>query len=154
MRGIPSKVTFFKHPIHPMLVGFPTAFLLGACLADLALFFTRDFFWVRAAYWLLIAGVPLGLLAGLVGLIDFFSIARANTHGSGWSHLITNVIVLALAALNLSLRLENPGGYVLFLGLRLSVLTAVLMLIGNWHGGELSFGQGIGMFGRGSEEAT
>ena len=150
-RDTASKVALFKHPLHPMLVSFPIAFLSAAFLTDLGFWRTGDLFWAQASFWLLSLGLLTGLLAALAGMIDFFAVVPASTHTAGWLHLIINVIALALAALNVTLRVEQPAAYVLFFGLILSTLTAGLLVIGGWFGGELTFRHRIGVFG-GQEE--
>jgi uncharacterized membrane protein len=42
------------HPLHPMLVPFPIAFLVGTLVADIAFASTADVFWATAGFWLLV----------------------------------------------------------------------------------------------------
>ncbi|GMO11664.1 hypothetical protein TM233_04090 [Bradyrhizobium sp. TM233] len=73
------------HPLHPMLIPFPVACLVGAPLADLAFLGTGDSFWARAAMWLIGAGIVMALVAAAA---DFFSeprIRRLNVPGTIWS---------------------------------------------------------------------
>ncbi len=51
-RGVPSRAAVVGHPIHPVFVPFPLAFLVGALLTDLAYWWTADPFWGRASLWL------------------------------------------------------------------------------------------------------
>ena len=58
------------HPLHPMLIPFPVAFLVGALVTDLAFIATSDNFWARASMWLIGAGVLMALVAAVAGFTD------------------------------------------------------------------------------------
>jgi uncharacterized membrane protein len=84
-----SKASVKHHPIHPMLVPFPIAFLTGALIFDALGFLTgRPDLWTTATY-LAIAGVVAGLVAAVPGLVDYVgsvppdSSAKARATG-GW----------------------------------------------------------------------
>ena len=66
-RGIPSNVAILGHPIHPMLIPYPVAFLTSVVATDLAARATKDSFWARASSVLTAAGIVSGLVAGAVG---------------------------------------------------------------------------------------
>ncbi|MDX1655598.1 MAG: DUF2231 domain-containing protein [Candidatus Competibacteraceae bacterium] len=148
----PSRVALFQHPIHPMVVVFPIAFLYGALAADLAYWWFVDPFWARMAFWLIAAGLTVGLAAALIGMGDFFSIREIRQHVSGWSHFLSGVMVLSLAAANLQLRWEAPVATVLPLGLFLSAVTGVMLMITGWLGGTLTFRHSIGTYGKDTEQ--
>lgn len=142
--GIPSKVSVLKHPIHPMIVDFPIAFLLLAVLSDFAFWRSPDdLFWARASGWLIGLGLLSGIAAAVVGAIDFFAMPEGDAKKTGWSHFIVMIIVLAVALLNGMLRYISLTGYATF-GLILSVVTAVLLTAGGWFGGELTLRYGVG----------
>ena len=67
------------HPLHPMLIPFPVAFLVGAFVTDLAFIGTGDGFWARASIWLLGAGIVMALVAALAG---FTALQRASHPGA------------------------------------------------------------------------
>lgn len=140
-----GRATLLGHPLHPMIIPFPIAFLIGALGADLAFAFNGDPFWARSALRLLGAGFVSGILAGLVGTLDFMTATRARRVSAGWIHMFGNVTVLVLAAANYLLRLEDAAGYVLPTGLLLSLVTTVLLIVTGWYGGELSYRHRIGV---------
>jgi hypothetical protein len=72
--GVPSTFAIAGHPLHPLIVTFPIAFLSGAAGADLGYWLTDDPFWARAAIWLIGAGFISGLVAALTGMLDFLRI--------------------------------------------------------------------------------
>ena len=71
-----SRMSVAGHPIHPMVIHFPVAFLLGLVGTDLAYFFLADPFWARAGLWLAGIGSLGGWLAGLAGLVDLVFVPR------------------------------------------------------------------------------
>lgn len=144
-KGVPSTAALAEHPIHPILIPFPIAFLVGALAADLAYWGTLDPFWARAALWLVGAGLVTGAVAAAAGLVDFFSIERARTHQDGWIHFIGNAAVIVLAFVSLLLRVDDMEGAILPWGLVLSAVIAVLLVVTGWYGGELSYRYKIGV---------
>lgn len=144
-RGIPSTAAIAGHPIHPMLIPFPIAFLVGGLAADLVYWNTLALFWARMALWLVGAGFVTGILAAGAGLIDFFTIDRARAVTDGWVHFIGNAGVLVLAFVNLILRTADLEGAILPWGLTLSAITTVLLGVTGWYGGELSYRYKIGV---------
>lgn len=146
-QGVPSRAAIIGHPIHPILVSFPIAFLIGALLTDLAYWWTAEPYWARNSLWLVGAGLVSGSLAAPFGLIDFLTIGRAREHTDGWLHFIGNATVLALTLISVISRWSNPTVAVLPWGLGLSALTAVLLIITGWFGGELAYRHMIGVTG-------
>ncbi|MDT8305718.1 MAG: DUF2231 domain-containing protein [Anaerolineae bacterium] len=145
--GITSTVNIAGHPVHPMLVPFPITFLVSALLTDIAYWGSLEDFWARASLWLIAAGLASGLLAGLVGAIDYFTIERARGHRAGRLHAAGNVTAVVLAAINLAIRWGDPAAPILWWGLILSLVTALILGVTGWYGGELTFRHKIGVTG-------
>lgn len=141
----PSTAAIRGHPIHPMLVPFPLAFLVGALLTDLAYWLTIDPFWARASLWLIGAGVLSGAVAALFGLIDYVTIRRAREHILGWIHFLGNATALVLSLVNWLLRPDEPAAAILPWGLLLSAIVASILGVTGWAGGELSYRHRIGV---------
>ena len=135
------------HPIHPMIIPFPIAFLVGALLTDLTYWIAGDPFWARASLWLVGAGLVGGATAAVFGLIDFLSIGRAREHSAGWIHFIGNSTVLVLSLVSLLLRWAHPAAAVLPWGLTISAVVGAILLITGWFGGELAYRHMIGVIG-------
>ena len=66
-----SSVQVAMHPIHPMLVPFPIVCFVGTLLTDLAYWKTAEMMWANFSAWLLVAGLVMGSLAAIAGLVDF-----------------------------------------------------------------------------------
>jgi uncharacterized membrane protein len=88
-----SKANLKGHPIHPMLVAFPIAFLYGAFGFDVA---GRLASWpggsATGAY-LSLAALASGLIAAVPGLIDYLYAVPPNSSGRARAtqHMIINV---------------------------------------------------------------
>lgn len=142
---IQSTAAIAGHPIHPMFVLFPAAFLVGALATDIAYASVLDPMWASFSFWLIVAGLVTGIVAAAVGMIDFWTIDRARSVMAGWVHMVGNGIVLLLAAVSLGFRWVEPVGFVIPWGLVISTAIAVLLLITGWYGGELAYRHRIGV---------
>lgn len=150
--GVPSTVAIAGHPLHPLSVIFPIAFLAGALGTDVGYWLTSDPFWARASLWLVGAGLAGGLVAAIIGMSDFLQIERVRKRTAGWAHMIINITLLVLTAVNLYLRLGNPVGAILPWGLVLSTIVGTLTSVSGWYGAELSYRHKIGVVGPGSRQ--
>lgn len=145
--GVTSTVAIAGHPIHPVIVTLPIAFLVAVPVCDLVYFWTKDSFWARGAFWLVAAGVVTGLLAAATGLMDFLGIERVRKRTAGWAHMIINIVVLTLSVVNLVLRWGNVAGAVIPTGLVISIIVALLLGLSGWYGGELVYRHKIAVIG-------
>ena len=140
-----STAKILGHPIHPMLVPFPIAFLVGTLLSDLAFWQGRDAFWATASVYLLGAALVFAALAALAGFVDFLGDRRVRSLGAARRHMVGNLTAVILSAINLVLRLGNHVEAVLPAGLSLSAVVALILLYTGWQGGELVFRHGVGV---------
>jgi uncharacterized membrane protein len=145
--GIPSTVAVARHPLHPLIVTFPIAFLTAAAGTDLGYFLTHDPFWARASIWLLGAGLGSGLLAALTGMLDFLKIDRVRKHSAGWIHMGGNVAALLLTTVNWFLRWKSGDSVILLTGFAISVAVASLLGLTGWYGAELIYRHKIAVIG-------
>ena len=145
--GVPSTVAIAKHPLHPLLVTFPIAFLSGAFGADLGYWYTHDPFWAKAALWLIGSGFVAGLVAALAGMLDFLRIDRVKKYSAGWIHMFCNVMALVLTLINWILRWNHVEAAILPLGLILSTIVASLLAISGWFGAELIYRHKVAVIG-------
>ena len=145
-RGLPSTAAIAGHPIHPMMIPYPVAFLTTAVASDIAARRTGDPFWARASQALLGAGIVGGLGAAVFGIIDYVTIKRAREKATGKLHAYGNPVALALAGASLALRRggkETPSTT----ATALSGLTAGLVFVTGWAGAELSYRHMVGVTG-------
>jgi len=148
--GVPSTVAIAGHPLHPLSIIFPIAFLAAALGSDFGYWLTHDPFWARASLWLVGLGLAGGIIAAIIGMSDFLRIERVRKRTAGWAHMILNVTLLVLTAVNLILRWGDPAGAILPWGLIISTIVGTLTSISGWYGAELSYRHKIGVVGAGS----
>jgi uncharacterized membrane protein/nitrite reductase/ring-hydroxylating ferredoxin subunit len=141
-----SKAHFKTHPIHPMLVAFPIAFVTAAPVFDIAgLIGDWPTAWAVGAY-TSVAAVVTGLAAGVFGLIDYLYVVPPNSSGKkrATQHMLVNVTALCVLAISwafrdwASLRPEMAA-----VVLEVAALTAVT--VGGWLGGTLVYRNQIGV---------
>lgn len=145
--GVTSTVAIAGHPLHPLIVTFPIAFLTGAFGTDVGYWLTGDPFWARASMWLLGAGFVVGLLAAATGMMDFFKIDRVKKHSAGWIHAVGNIAVMVLTLINWLIRRGNMEGAILPTGLIISLFVAALLGITGWYGAELIYRHKVAVIG-------
>lgn len=123
-----------RHPIHPMLVPFPIACFVGTLITDLAYWRTADPMWSNFSAWLLLAGLVMGALAAIAGLIDFLGNRLVRAQGAAWLHLAGNVLVIVLSLFNAFVHSRDGWTAVVPTGLILSAVVVLLLLFTGWQG--------------------
>jgi uncharacterized membrane protein len=99
--------------------------------------------WADFSAWLVSAGVVLGLLAAIAGLIDFLSSRSIWERGPAWPHVAGNAVVLILGFLNMLVHTHDAWTSVMPWGLTLSALTVLLILFTAWMGRALVYRGGV-----------
>jgi uncharacterized membrane protein len=148
--GIVSTVAIAKHPLHPLIVTFPIAFLTGALATDAGYWLTQDLFWARASIWLIGSGFVSGIVAALTGMMDFLKIGRVRQRRAGWLHMSGNVTALVLGLINWIFRLNNGIEAIVPVGLGLSLVVASLLGVTGWFGAELIYRHKVAVIGSSS----
>jgi len=142
---IVSRMSIQGHPIHPMLIHFPVAALIGLIATDIAFVLSADVFWARAGFWLAGVGAFGGWLSGTVGLLDLIVVHQIRRLIIAWCHALMAVMLLCLASLNWFLRIGEPELLIEPWGLYLSVLSGLLIGFTSLMGGELVYYQAVGV---------
>jgi uncharacterized membrane protein len=133
------------HPIHPMLIPFPIAFLVATFVCDLVFWRTGNPGWSTAALYLLGAAILMAALAAVAGLMDFMGDQRIRDLSAAWHHMIGNVLVVVLALVNWYRRYADGDAAVLPWGLILSTLIVLLLLYNGWRGWEMVYRHRVGV---------
>lgn len=143
-QGTPSVARIFGHPVHPMLIPFPIAFLSALPLTDIAFWLVDDPFWLRASFWLCGAGLVTALAAALAGSIDFWGRKKVREHQAAWIHFIGNLAAVLITAINFWLRFNDSTTVPWPWGIPLSAAAFATLGVTGWYGGELSYRHRIG----------
>lgn len=141
-----SRAAIAGHPLHPMMIHFPVAALIGLVGADVAFLFTGDAFWSRAGLWLAGVGALGGWAASLAGLVDLLFVRRIRVMITAWGHALIAVMMLSMASLNWVIRLGgDPGERVMPVGAALTLLTAAFIGLAAYLGGRLVYEHAVGV---------
>jgi len=127
------------HPIHPMLVGFPVAYLFGSACLDALGRATGRRRWFQTASHMNALGLGAALLAAVPGLIDYvFAVPpKSSARQRATDHLFANLSALALFALARAGRRDDnePRGW----SIAAELAGTGLMSVAGWLGGTLVF---------------
>lgn len=132
------------HPIHPALVHFPLGLLLTATLADMAGLVVP---WPepRFAAWLMAIGLAAAVPTMMAGLYDFRRLDERQA-----PHALRHMAAVALAwvgygvALYLRRAAFTGTPELSLASVALSLVSAVVLGLGGWLGGELVYRYGAG----------
>jgi nitrite reductase/ring-hydroxylating ferredoxin subunit/uncharacterized membrane protein len=134
------------HPIHPMLVAFPAAYLFGSTCIDLWARATNRPRWFRTASHLNLLGIASALAAAVPGLIDYvFAVPpKSSARDRATNHALANLSALGCFALARTTRRsedEAPGPF----GIAAELAGLGLVTAGGWLGGTLVYRNQIGV---------
>jgi len=128
-----------------MLVVFPLGLLATAVAFDVITKFTSDPRWTDMAFYLIGAGIVMGLAAALFGLIDYTAIpSETRAKRIATFHGVGNVIVVALFAASWYVRRDDPA-HPARVAYWYSSIAICLALVTGWLGGELVDRLGVGV---------
>jgi nitrite reductase/ring-hydroxylating ferredoxin subunit/uncharacterized membrane protein len=139
-----SRASIKSHPVHPMLVTYPFAFLTGGWGFGMAGAIWRRDEWKTVSRYLVPTGVAAGLLAAVPGIIDYrYSVPpQSSARERATTHAIVNTTALALftAGWLLGRRSRRTA-----MPLALQTLGAAAISVGGWLGGTLAYRNQIGV---------
>lgn len=133
------------HPLHPMLIPLPITTFLGALATDIAYLVTGEQGWATASNWLLGAGLVTAALAAATGFTDYMGDDRVRKIGAATRHMVANVAVVTIEAINLTIRLTDGTDDMPATGPWLSAAAAVILGYSGWLGGELVYRHRVGV---------
>jgi len=145
-----STAQIAGHPIHPMLIPFPVAFLVATFVCDLIFWKTGNSAWSTASLYLLGAALIMAALAALAGLTDFLNDTRIRDLSAAWHHMIGNVVAVLLSLWNWYRRYEQGDAAVLPSGLLISLLVVLILLYTGWRGWEMVYKHRVAVSDEGS----
>lgn len=141
-----STAHFKSHPIHPMLVPFPLAYLSGSALINVWARAMNRPEWMRTANHLSRLGIASSFAAALPGLIDYlFAVPpRSSARTRATKHMIANLSAVALFTAARSGRRaadQRPS----LAAVAAELAGTGLLIAGGWMGGTLVYRNQIGV---------
>ncbi len=137
-----SPASIRKHPIHPMLIPFPIALWIFSFVCDVVYAMGwGPLIWNDMAFYTMIGGVLGALAAAIPGYVDYRSLTDPQTTNIGRWHMLINLSIVVLFAINLALRMWSEPGAVL--PILLSLVGIALLGVSGWLGGELVYVHGV-----------
>jgi uncharacterized membrane protein len=146
-----TRASIRHHPVHPMLVVFPIAFWIGSLVCDgMYHLGPHNLFWKDMAFYLMAGGVVGALAAAIPGFVDYIGLKDRRAKRIATTHMVLNLIVVALFLFNLGIRL-NADPQTGTLDVVLSVLGIGILSVSGWLGGHLVYVGRIGVTERSLE---
>jgi uncharacterized membrane protein len=125
-----------KHPLHPMLIVFPVGLWIFSLVCDIAVLAGASApGWQTAAFYTMVGGLVGALVAAVPGLIDLLSLHVPRLRTIALTHMTLNLIVVALYAVNIWLRVQETAD--MRVPVLLSVIAVILLAVSGWLGGEM-----------------
>ncbi|HEX7043389.1 MAG TPA: DUF2231 domain-containing protein [Burkholderiales bacterium] len=138
-----TRASIAGHPLHPMLVVFPIGLFVFSFVADLIFLGTRNATWSDVAYYAMAGGILGGVAAAVPGALDLFSMPHSRVRSIGVIHMLINLAVVVLYAINFWVR---SGPEPASAGpIWLSAVAVVLLAVSGWLGGEMVYVHGAGV---------
>jgi uncharacterized membrane protein len=135
-----STAQIAGHPLHPILIPFPIAFLVATFACDLGFWITGNPLWGTAAIWSLGAGIVTAAVAAATGFTDFVGDRRIRDLGDAWQHFLANLVAVLAAVANFYLRYRDGAEAAIFpWGILISAVVVLLLVFSGWKGGELVY---------------
>jgi uncharacterized membrane protein/nitrite reductase/ring-hydroxylating ferredoxin subunit len=140
-----SKASFKSHPLHPILVAFPIAFLVGTLLCDIVWFLTDDDIYFTLAGYLEGAGIVTALIAAVPGAVDYFMAVPPGSSANkrATSHALINILNVVIFSVAFVLRHNDYTSALILIGIEL--VGVVLLSVAGWLGGTLVYRNQIGV---------
>jgi uncharacterized membrane protein len=139
-----SNARLMDHPIHPMIIPYPFAFLSGAAAFDVAAAANGNEELGRTAGHLRNAGIALAVAAAVPGLIDYLTtVPEGRPKDTATKHMISNVTALACFAA--AAGVQNGDGRPSAAVLALELVGTAFLSIGGWLGGSLTYHHQVGV---------
>lgn len=135
------------HPIHSMLVHFPSALFPMSLLFDVLSLFLQDSCLCCAAFYCLAAGVIMAIIAACFGAIDY---ARVPAEHPAWNkaslHALLNITWIILFSIVFGLKLKHYPKieFADTTQIIISTLSVAGLIFSNYLGGDLVFKHKLG----------
>src|SRR2546428_1358290 len=150
------KGKWLGHPLHPILVHVPMAMWPGALIFDLlSKWQIGGNAMVRLSFYAIVFGLAASLLAVPTGVVDWSGIKKEKPAWKiGLYHMILNLLVALLFAINLGLRVSTfrEATKVASAPLLLSAVGTLLLISSAYLGGMIPYTYGISVARRSKDK--
>ena len=137
-----SPASVQQHPIHPMLVPFPIALWIFSLVCDVIYAMGwGGAVWDEMAFYTMVGGLLGALAAAVPGYLDYRSLTDPTVKKIGQWHMLINLSVVVLYAVNLWFRTKAEPGAAF--PIMLSVLAVAMLGVSGWLGGHLVYVHGV-----------
>jgi uncharacterized membrane protein len=137
-----SPASILKHPVHPMLIPFPIALWIFSFVCDVI--YASGWggvVWNDMAFYSMAGGIIGALFAAIPGYMDYRSLTDPRVSSIGRWHMLINLTIVVLFAINLWLRTTTEPGAAW--PIMLSLVGIAMLSVSGWLGGELVYVHGV-----------
>ena len=139
----------FGHPIHPLLIHFPTALLPMDLGLSVLYYKTGNPSFYQAGAYCLWAGASLGLLAMITGILDLIAIPRSDKKAIALAlyHGFVNGMLLLIFSIIAykSWQVFPVPFFVSIKGIVVKSILVFALFVGNYLGGRLIYSHHVGI---------
>jgi uncharacterized membrane protein len=127
-----------------MLISFPIGLWIFSLVCDLVyLGGGQASIWATVALYSMVGGLAGALAAAVPGFVDLVSLTERAVKKIALTHMAINLIVVALYAVNIWLRFNDPANTAV--GIVLAVIGVGMLAASGWLGGEMVHVHGVGV---------
>ncbi|SDF59546.1 DUF2231 domain-containing protein [Chitinophaga filiformis] len=139
----------FGHPVHPLLIHFPTALLPMDLGLTILHYTTGNFTYYQAGAYCLWTGALLGLLAVIAGIIDMTAIPRTNKKAitlALYHGFLNGLLLLIFAIIAWKSWQAFPTPFLAGkVGVVVKGILVIALFAGNYMGGKLIYRHHVGI---------
>jgi uncharacterized membrane protein len=118
-------------PLHPHFIGAGAGLLIATLATDLLYWRSLLPAWETFSIWLLTGGL---ILAAISGLALLFDLVTGRLGKISWLHFWTLTAAVLISILNAFIHSRDGYTAVVWQGIALSAIAAILLLVVGWHG--------------------
>jgi len=134
-----------------MLIVFPIALWTFSLVCDIVYHAgSHNLFWKDCAFYSIAGGIVGALLAAIPGFIDYLSLTDSDVKRVATTHMILNLIIVAVFLFNLGIRYNAAPDAEIF-GVVLSLVAIACLCLSGWLGGSLVYEHRVGVSPRREE---